>query len=200
MVDTAVACEYSAEDADVTWRLYEYFFARLQKEPALKKLFEEVEMPLVCVLQKMERNGVFLDTRLLKNMSGELNKELAKTLTSTNLSLSDLKTWDQGGDHAKKITPLGYFGDPASFDPETSKKRMEGLAKTLADLIENFLKENEVEYEYVDVDLCNEDELEQIRKDIFERTGSLSYPTIIIDEKVLITGFVKDKIVEVLET
>ena len=48
LVDTETACEYSAEDADVTWRLYEYFAARLEKEPTLKKLFEEVEMPLVC--------------------------------------------------------------------------------------------------------------------------------------------------------
>jgi len=70
----------------------------------------------------------------------QVNKELAKTLKSTNLTLTDLMAWDQGWEDAKKITPLGYFGDPASFDPEASKKRMESLVKSFADLIENFLK------------------------------------------------------------
>jgi len=80
MVDTAAACEYAAEDADITLGLYEYLKNRLDKEPLLKKLFEEVEMPLVSVLAAMEANGVSLDTKLLKNMSGELT-ETSKNLT-----------------------------------------------------------------------------------------------------------------------
>ncbi|MFQ6035899.1 MAG: DNA polymerase I [Sedimentisphaerales bacterium] len=76
MVDTAAACEYAAEDADITFRLYLYLKNRLEKEPLLKKLFYEVEMPLVSVLAAMEHNGVSLDTALLKNMSGKLNKAL----------------------------------------------------------------------------------------------------------------------------
>ncbi|MGA1980552.1 MAG: DNA polymerase I [Sedimentisphaerales bacterium] len=80
MVDTAAACEYSAEDADITFQLYEYLKNRLEKDPPIKKLFEEVEMPLVSVLTAMEYNGVSLDTKLLKKMSGELAETL-KTLT-----------------------------------------------------------------------------------------------------------------------
>jgi DNA polymerase-1 len=76
MVDTAAACRYSAEDADITYRLYLYLGERLEKEPALKKLFEEVEMPLVSVLAAMEYNGVSLDTELLRKMSGEINSAL----------------------------------------------------------------------------------------------------------------------------
>jgi DNA polymerase-1 len=76
MVDTAAACEYSAEDADITFRLYNYLKSRLEKEPLLKKLFEEVEMPLVSVLAAMEHNGVSLDTALLRMMSGVLTEEL----------------------------------------------------------------------------------------------------------------------------
>ncbi len=72
MVDTAPACEYAAEDADITFQLYQYFKNRLEKHPELKKLFEEVEMPLVSVLAQMEYNGVSLDTALLRNMSNEL--------------------------------------------------------------------------------------------------------------------------------
>jgi len=80
MVDTVAACEYSAEDADITFQLYEYLKNRLEKAPAIKKLFEEVEMPLVTVLTAMEYNGVSLDTKLLQKMSGELATTL-KTLT-----------------------------------------------------------------------------------------------------------------------
>jgi DNA polymerase-1 len=80
MVDTAAACEYSAEDADITFQLYEYLKNRLEKDLPIKKLFEEVEMPLVSVLTAMEYNGVSLNTKLLKEMSGELAVTL-KTLT-----------------------------------------------------------------------------------------------------------------------
>ncbi len=78
MVDTTAACEYAAEDADITFRLYIYLNGRLEKEPQLKKLFEELEMPLVSVLAAMEHNGVSLDTRLLRNMSGQINEEIEK--------------------------------------------------------------------------------------------------------------------------
>ena len=80
MVDTAAACEYAAEDADITFQLYVYLEDRLEKQPLLKKLFEEVEMPLVSCLAAMEYNGVSLDTMLLKKMSGELAESLT-TLT-----------------------------------------------------------------------------------------------------------------------
>lgn len=66
-------------------------------------------------------------------------------------------------------------------------------------LTKNFLKENEVEYEYVDVDLCNEDELEKIRRDIMKRAGNIVYPTIIVDDKTCISGFDKAKIKDVLK-
>jgi len=80
MVDTAVACEYAAEDADITWQLYLYLKDRLDEQPSIKKLFEEVEMPLVSVLAAIEYNGVSLDTKLLKGMSGQINETL-KTVT-----------------------------------------------------------------------------------------------------------------------
>jgi len=63
----------------------------------------------------------------------------------------------------------------------------------------DFLKSNEVEYEYLDIDLSNREDSERIRKDILNRKGTLSYPTIIIDNKILINGFRKDDIEEVLE-
>ena len=65
-------------------------------------------------------------------------------------------------------------------------------------LTKQFLADNNVEYEYGDVDLFDEKDRAKIRNDILKRGGSLSYPTIIIDDKLLITGFSKDKIKESL--
>jgi glutaredoxin-like protein NrdH len=66
-------------------------------------------------------------------------------------------------------------------------------------LTKQFLRDNNIEYEYVDVDLCSEKDREKVRRDIQKRGGDLNYPTIIIDDKVLITGFRKDKIREALK-
>ncbi len=76
LVALEAACEYSAEDADVTYQLYLYLKERLEREPLLNKLFHEVEMPLVEVLAEMEYHGVSIDTGLLRQMSGELDEAL----------------------------------------------------------------------------------------------------------------------------
>ncbi len=76
MVDTAAACDYSAEDADITYRLYLFFKEKLDAEPKLKRLFEELEMPLVPVLAALEYNGVSIDSDMLRKMSGEIAEEL----------------------------------------------------------------------------------------------------------------------------
>ncbi|MCR4613961.1 MAG: DNA polymerase I [Bacteroidaceae bacterium] len=69
--------EYAAEDADVTLRLYKVLKAELKAEPRLKKLFEQVEMPLVPVLCRMERNGVMIDTDSLEQTSVEFTERMA---------------------------------------------------------------------------------------------------------------------------
>jgi len=66
-------------------------------------------------------------------------------------------------------------------------------------LTKQFLRDNSVEYEYMDVDLCSEKDREKVKRDILNRGGEPSYPTLIIDDKVLISGFRKDKIREALE-
>jgi glutaredoxin len=62
-----------------------------------------------------------------------------------------------------------------------------------------FLEDNKIRYEYVDIDLCNSQDRKRIRGDIVKRGGDLIYPTIIVDNTILITGYKEDKIREVLE-
>jgi glutaredoxin-like protein NrdH len=66
-------------------------------------------------------------------------------------------------------------------------------------LTKQYLSDNNVEYEYVDVDLCSEEEKQKIRETIQSKGGTLSYPTTIVDDDVVITGFRKDKLKEALE-
>jgi len=63
---------YAAEDADITLRLHQHLWPQLQALPALQKLYDELEMPLVPVLSRMERTGVAVDVAMLKQQSGEL--------------------------------------------------------------------------------------------------------------------------------
>lgn len=72
------ACEYSGEDAEVTLRLYETFKPMLEKIPALQKAFDEIEMPLVSVLYRMELTGVKVDKNVLAEQSKVLSSEAAQ--------------------------------------------------------------------------------------------------------------------------
>ncbi len=63
---------YAAEDADVTLRLHRTLWPRLRDEQSLKRLFEDIEMPLVPVLSRIERNGVLVDRKMLEAQSVEL--------------------------------------------------------------------------------------------------------------------------------
>lgn len=65
-------------------------------------------------------------------------------------------------------------------------------------LTKQFLVDNGVQYEFVDVDLLEEDDKEKARQIIIDKGGSLSYPTTIIDDKIVISGFRKDKLKEAL--
>ena len=70
------AAPYSAEDADITLRLHQTLFPRLQAEPTLEAVYRELEMPLVPVLADMEYHGVGVDVPLLKRISTELAQRM----------------------------------------------------------------------------------------------------------------------------
>jgi len=65
-------------------------------------------------------------------------------------------------------------------------------------MTKQFLKDNNVAFEYVDVDLLEEEEKQKVRDHIMSKGGSLSYPTTIVDDKTVVTGFRKDQLKEAL--
>ena len=87
-VPLETAAPYAAEDADVTLRLHQTLWPQLQAEATLGALFDEVEMPLVPVLSRMERTGVRIDAQMLGVHSRELAQRL-KELEAEAWSLAD---------------------------------------------------------------------------------------------------------------
>jgi glutaredoxin-like protein NrdH len=65
-------------------------------------------------------------------------------------------------------------------------------------LTKQFLTDNGVAYEFVDVDLLDDKDRGQVHETISSKGGSLSYPTVIVDDKTVITGFRKDQLKEAL--
>ena len=73
-VSIETASTYAAEDADVTLRLHRTLWPAIEREPLLRRLYEDFEQPLVPVLQRMERRGVLIDREMLRRQGVELAK------------------------------------------------------------------------------------------------------------------------------
>ncbi len=71
-VDIEKATAYAAEDADITFRLHQVLSEKLAEHPKLQKLYAELEIPLITVIQRIEANGVLIDTDMLAQQSMEL--------------------------------------------------------------------------------------------------------------------------------
>ncbi len=71
-VDLETAAPYAAEDADITLQLHEMLWSKLNEIDSLRKVYEEIEQPLVPILLQMEETGVLIDRKMLATQSGEL--------------------------------------------------------------------------------------------------------------------------------
>lgn len=115
------ACEYSCEDADMTWRLMGVF-RPLLRERGLESLFQEVELPLIRVLARMEMAGVAIDSavfaRLRTELTGRLKalEEAIFELAGTPFQINSPKQlqailFDTLGLEPKRKTKTGYSTD-----------------------------------------------------------------------------------------
>jgi DNA polymerase I len=77
-VAVETASGYAAEDADVTLQMHNALWPKLQAEPKLKALYEDIEQPLSTVLLEMEERGVLLDGALLRRQSSEIGVKLVE--------------------------------------------------------------------------------------------------------------------------
>ncbi len=132
-VDVARAAEYSAATADLTLQLHRNLWPQIEALPTLKSVYETIEQPLVPVLFRMERTGVFVDRELLKIQSSELAARM--------LELQAQAHAEAGGafnvDSPKQLQEIlfGKLGIPVSRktptgQPSTAEDVLEELAAT----------------------------------------------------------------------
>jgi DNA polymerase-1 len=132
-VDLDTACRYAAEDADVTLRLHLALWPKLQSVPALQKVYEDIEIPLVPVLAEMERRGVLIDGDELRRQSQQLGvrmlelQQQAHAVAGHEFNLDSPKQlqailFDELGLKAKLKTPTGQ--------PSTNEEALEAIADT----------------------------------------------------------------------
>ena len=75
-IELEQAAPYAAEDAEVTLRLHEALWPQLVAEPSLQRVYSDIEVPLVPVLSRVERNGAKVDAELLATQSEELGARM----------------------------------------------------------------------------------------------------------------------------
>ena len=126
------ATEYAAEDADVTLRLHQRLWPQLEATPQLAALYREIELPVLSVLQQMERTGVLIDPFLLSQHSEELGRRLhalegeAHALAGQPFNLGSPK---QLGEILFGKLGLPVVKKTATGQPSTDEEVLEKLAE-----------------------------------------------------------------------
>lgn len=135
-VDIPTQTNYAAEDADVTFQLYELFAPQLAKEN-VEKLFYDVEMTLMKVLAKIELTGVKLDSNWLAKESIDLENDLR---------LLESKIFELSGEEFNMNSPkqLGeILFDKMQLDPK-AKKTKTGQYATSEDVLQKLSSKHEI--------------------------------------------------------
>ena len=90
------AAPYAAEDADITLRLHQTLWPEVCKHPTLEKVFNDIELPLLPVLSRIERTGALVDGTLLFQQSSELAERLGEL---------EIEAWDLAGQQFNLASP-----------------------------------------------------------------------------------------------
>lgn len=162
-VDVESATNYAAEDADITWRLYEKLSPLLKGDDL--KLFLELELPLIEVLAEMEIHGMKLDQKHLQNLSKKIQKmmedrvEQIYSLAGEQFNINSPKQlsvilFEKLGLPAVKKTKSGYSTDVSVLEELAAEH-------DLPEMILTYRQLGKLKSTYVDA----------LQEDIFSKTG-----------------------------
>jgi DNA polymerase-1 len=129
-------CDYACEDADITFQLKQLFGPQIEKEH-LKKLFYEMEMPLVSVLAKMEEEGVAIDIPHLEAYS----KQLADETAALEIRIKELAGMDFNVDSPKQLGDVLFEHMKIS---SKAKKTKTGQYATSEDILQQHKNDHEI--------------------------------------------------------
>lgn len=131
-IDVQEVAEYAAEDADITLQLYEVFHPKL-KSTGTRKLFDEVEMPLVPVLAAMEAEGIKLD----KDALGELSQSLADDILKTDTEIQQLAGVPFNISSPKQVGEVLFEHLKISDNPSKTKTGQYSTGEEILSKLEN---------------------------------------------------------------
>jgi DNA polymerase I len=130
-VEVTRATEYAAEDADVTLQLHLALYPRVAEDPGLRRVYDDIEMPVRQVLFKMEREGVLVDAALLESQSHELGARMLELETRAHREAGqpfNLNSPKQIGEIFFEQLKLPVVKKTASGAPSTDEEVLEKLA------------------------------------------------------------------------
>ncbi|GIT83970.1 DNA polymerase I [Acinetobacter seohaensis] len=152
-IEIETAAHYSAEDAHVTYRLYEVLSAKLQKHPELVNILHNIEMPVARVLTSMEENGIQLDLKFLDQLGVDFSQTMQDLenqiveLAGENFNVSSPKQvgeilFDKLGLKVGKKTATGQYS--------TSESVLEKIEHPISSLILDYRGLSKLKSTYTD--------------------------------------------------
>ena len=164
MAETQIeqAADYAAADADMTWRLREHLTPKVDEE-SQQSVLNEIEMPLLPVIVRMQRNGILIDRSALAEMSEELGGELASIENharnevmagrefnlASNRQLADILIGELGAPKTRR-TKTGYSMDANALEGMLQKEDLDPRAYELVRDVLRFRELSKLKSTYVD--------------------------------------------------
>ncbi|QIC74253.1 DNA polymerase I [Acinetobacter indicus] len=152
-IEIETAAHYAAEDAHVTYRLYEVLNEKLQRHPELSNLLHHIEMPVARVLTQMEENGIKLDLNFLD----QLGVEFSNTMLQLEQQIIELAGQPFNVSSPKQVgeilfEKLGIKGGKktATGQYSTSESILEKIEHPIASLIVEYRGLSKLKSTYTD--------------------------------------------------
>ncbi len=160
---------YAAEDADVTLRLHQCLWPKLEEVPGLTRVLTEIEMPLVPVLARIERNGALVDAKLL----GEQSVELGEKMQQLERQAFELAGEEFNLASPKQLGAILYDKLGLPIRSKTAKGQASTAESVLAELAEEGYALPQVLMDYRSVSKLKSTYTDKLPQQINPRTGRI---------------------------
>jgi len=160
---------YAAEDADVTLRLHQNLWARLEEIPSLASVLRDIEIPLVPVLARIERNGALVDAKLL----GEHSQELGEKLVALERQAFEVAGEEFNLGSPKQLGAILYEKLGLPIISKTAKGQASTAEAVLAELAEQDYELPKVLMQYRSLSKLKSTYTDRLPEQINPRTGRI---------------------------
>jgi len=166
-IDLEQAGPYAAEDADITLQLHQTLWPKVQAIPSLEKVYKELEIKLLPVLNTLERNGVNIDIFMLQQQSDELGHSLAQL---------EKQSWDIAGEEfnlgsPKQLGTILYEKLELPILKKTPKGQPSTAESVLQDLADEGYELPQVIMQYRSLSKLKSTYTDKLPEQVNKRTG-----------------------------